>query len=205
MIEGSRNLRAVIVPWTGIPSETRDLLLQFPQIAMHNLHHNAAPVAEMTITLLLAAAKRVIPLDAALRRGDWSPRYEEPEEVPLLNARTVLILGYGEIGRRVARVLHAMDMTVLVVKRQVTATDDAFAAEIHPPTMLPELLPRAQALIVTLPLTLETADLLGEKELALIPPGCVLVNIGRGPVINQEALYRALSSGAIGAAGLDVW
>ena len=66
-LTASPNLRALIIPWSGLPDSTAQLMLDFPQIAVHNLHHNALPVAEHALTLLLAAAKRVVPMDRALR------------------------------------------------------------------------------------------------------------------------------------------
>src|SRR5437868_3317883 len=69
-------LRAVVVPFAGVPPKTRELMVDFPSVAVHNLHHNAPETAEVAIALLLACAKYVVPMDRALRRGDWSPRYD---------------------------------------------------------------------------------------------------------------------------------
>lgn len=205
ILAANENLHTLIVPWTGIPPETRDLLADFPGIALHNLHHNAPPVAEMAVALLLAAAKNIVPADQALRRGDWTIRYERTARSLLLEGKTLLILGYGEIGWRVARICQAMGMNVIAMKRQVTGEDNPFVEALYPPEKLHELLPLAHAVVVTLPLTQETEDLIGERELAILPDNAVLVNIGRGPIINEEALYQALKSGRLGAAGLDVW
>ncbi len=204
-LSASRILQTLIIPWTGLPPETRDLLAEFPHVAVHNLHHNAAPVAEMAVTLLLSAAKYVIPFDRALRQGDWTLRYARPYAVPLLSKKTALILGYGEIGRRVARICRSMDLTVVAIKRKVSCPNDQFAHEIHPLDKLNDLLPRAEVLIIALPLTPSTENLIGKHELAQMPPNSVLVNIGRGPIVNEEALYKALKGGSLGAAGLDVW
>jgi phosphoglycerate dehydrogenase-like enzyme len=77
--------------------------------------------------------------------------------------------------------------------------------EIQPASALDRLLPRTQALIITLPHTPETDDLIGERELKLLPQGAVLVNIGRGPIVDENALFRALRDGHLHSAGLDVW
>jgi phosphoglycerate dehydrogenase-like enzyme len=200
------DLKMLIVPWTGIPPETRDLLADFPRIALHNLHHNATPVAEMAAALLLAAAKNLIPMDQALRKGDWRLRYQKPAPSLTLNNRTALILGYGEIGRRVARICKSMGMNVIATRRSAAPGDsDEIADEIYPPQKLNDLLPRAQTLIVALPLTPETEGLIGDRELALLPPESVLVNIGRARIVDEEALFKALKNRALGAAGLDVW
>lgn len=204
-LTASPNLHTLIVPWVGIPPETRELLSHFPKISVHNIHYNAAPVAEGALALLLAAAKFIIPFDQQLRQNDWTMRYATPGPARLLNGRTALVLGYGAIGRRVARVCAALDMTVLATKRHLNQPADEYASEIHPPENLKNLLPRADVLIITLPLTTETENLIGENEFDLLPEKAILVNVGRGPIVNEAALYNALKNGRLCAAGLDVW
>ncbi|MCI0339550.1 MAG: NAD(P)-binding domain-containing protein [Planctomycetales bacterium] len=203
-LEASPSLEALVIPFAGIPRETRDLVLRdFPRLAVHNLHHNAAPTAEMAMALLLAAAKRVLPGDAALRRGDWSPRYGEHPEL-LLEGRTVLVLGHGAVGSRVARACAGLGMRVLATRRAATAAERVGDAEVHPASALRSLLPRAHAVVVAVPDTPETDGLLGEAELSLLPAGAVLVNVGRGRVVDEGALFQALRAGRL-SAGLDVW
>jgi phosphoglycerate dehydrogenase-like enzyme len=199
------NLHTVIIPWVGISSETRSLLAEFPHLAVHNLHHNAPPTAELTIALLLAASKLIIPYDRDLRRHDWQMRYQRPSPALLLDGKTALILGYGAIGRRVAAACQGLGIKVLAIKRTVQQQADEFAAEIHPPEKLHDLLPRANFLLICLPLTPQTENLIGARELALLPERSVLVNVGRGPVVDQAALYSALRDQQLHSAGLDVW
>ncbi len=197
-------VRAVIVPFAGVPEETLALLAEFPHIALHNLHHNDAATAEMALALLLAVSRRVVPVDRLLRQHDWTPRYEPPPQL-ILAGRTALILGYGAIGRRVARALQALDMRVLATRRHLAAPVDDGIATVFPAAALPDLLPQAHVLVITLPLTAETKGLIGARELALLPRGAVLVNVGRGPIVDEAALYRALVDGHLLGAGLDVW
>ena len=199
----SPNLQALIIPWAGLPQETADLLSDFPHLTVHNIHHNATPVAEMVLALLLAAAKQIIPFDRSMRQGDWTPRYEDHGKTRLLAGKTALVLGYGAIGQRVARLCHALKMEVLATKRTVDQAHDDTAA-IFPADALHDLLPQAHALLICLPLTPATEGLLGAEELELLPDGAVVVNVGRGAIVAQEALYEELKNGRI-AAGLDVW
>lgn len=199
----SSQLSTLVIPWAGLPETTHALLLEFPHIAVHNLHHNAAPVAELALTLLLAAAKSVLPLDRALRAHNWEPRYQSSTTL-LLEGKTALILGYGAIGQRVARMCQGLGMRVLATRRNPRQTECS-GVEIYPPTGLPNLLPRTHALLVCLPLTAATRGLIGAQELSLMPPGGVLVNVGRGPVVDEEALYEALRTQHLRAAGIDVW
>ncbi len=196
------NLCALIIPWAGLPEVTRDLMRDFPHIAVHNLHHNAAPVAEMVVTLMLAAAKLVVPMDRALRAHDWTPRYHRPSPTILLEGKTALILGYGAIGQRVAHLCRALGMKVMAIRRHITAPS---SDEIYPPDAMHSLLPQANVLIICVPQTPETTGLIGERELALLPPVAVLVNVGRGPIVDEAALYHALREGTLHFAGLDVW
>jgi phosphoglycerate dehydrogenase-like enzyme len=198
-------LEAVVIPWAGVPRKTRDVLLAHPRVRVHNLHHNAAATAEMAMALLLAAAKSIVPLDRALRAGDWRPRYQGLHSVEL-RGRTALILGLGAIGERVARACVALEMKVLATRRHAPAAGMAEGdVEQHPASALHALLPRAQVLIVCLPLTPETEGLIGAREMALLPADAILVNIGRGPIVDEEALHDALASRRLRAAGLDVW
>jgi phosphoglycerate dehydrogenase-like enzyme len=203
-LTASPRLRMVVVPWAGVSRETRELLLEFPGIQVHNLHFPAIPVAEGTVGLLLAAAKLILPADRSLRAGDWTRGGSEERSV-LLYGKTVLILGFGAIGKRVARICQAMDMRVLAIRRQLTGVERVGKVEIHPAGALSELLPRANVLIVCLPLTPETRGLIGTPELDRLPPRAILVNIGRGPIVQEEALYTALKNRSLGAAALDVW
>ncbi len=204
LLEKSKSLSAVIVPWSGIPDETRQLIASFSGIMLHNLHHNAAPVAELALTLLLAVAKIVVPLDRSLREHDWTPRYL-PSESLLLEGKTALILGYGAIGRRVAHYCRHLRMDVMAIRRNPESNDDREEVTIHRPEALHTLLPSANALMICLPRTQETIGLIGQKELELLPADAVLVNIGRGVVVDEEALFSALRDGRIHGAGLDVW
>lgn len=202
LLVASPLLRALIVPWAGLPETTRQLLADFPQLTVHNLHHNADSAAEMALALLLAAAKALVPFDRALRANDWRPRYGPNPAVPLVG-RTALILGFGAIGRRVAQFCGGLGMEVLAVRRRLRPEDDP--ARIFTLGALSALLPRADVLIIALPLTPETDGLIGAAELALLPPRAILVNVARGPIVEERALFEALACGRLHAAGLDVW
>ncbi len=201
-LDASPNLTTLIIPWAGLPVCTREYMLKRPHISVHNLHYNASMVAESAATHMLTAAKRYIPADRNLRRGDWTIRYQ-PHRSVLLSGKTALIVGYGAIGRHLARICRGFGMTVLGTRRNPAECDKP-DAEIFYPTWLHRLLPRANVLFVAVPLTPETKDLLGEYELSLLPDHAIVINIARGPIINEHALYNELKSGRI-SAGLDVW
>ncbi len=203
-IDALASLRRVIVPWAGLPVETRELMLRRPGVTVHNLHHNAAATAEMAMALLLAAAKQVIPIDRALRRGDWTPRYA-PSDALGLDGATALVLGYGAIGRRIAAACRGLGMRVIATKTDPSTAPPDCPDEVRAASELHTLLPRANVLLICLPHTPETEGLIGDAELGRLPDGAVLVNVGRAAIVDQRALFIALRDRRLLAAGLDVW
>ena len=211
-LDSSPNLHTLIIPWAGLPETTRELLKEYPALKVHNLHHNALPAAESAIALMLAAARKLIPIDKALRKNDWRPRYDfdhgtieaKKSDGPiLLSGKTALILGYGAIGKQIGRICSAMGLTVYGITR--TGNEKTIeSASISAISHLNQLLPDANILFVSLPMTLETKGLIGKNELSLLPDQAIVVNIARGLIIDEKALYEELASGRL-RAGLDVW
>ena len=204
-LRASPNLKTLIIPWAGLPDGTQQLLADFPHISVHNIHHNAATTAETALALLLSAAKFLVPIDRIFRANDWTPRYQSSPSI-MLSGKTILILGFGRIGSRIGRVCHALDMQVIGIKRQVARqTSLDYPVKIHPLRALHDLLPQAQVLMITLPNTPDTTGLIGSQELSAMPRGGLLVNVGRGPIVDQFALFEVLKNQHLAAAGLDVW
>lgn len=201
-IEASRRLKALVIPWAGLPIKTRELMLGYPDIAVYNIHHNAAPTAESALMLVLAAARDLIVTDRRFRKNDWVLRYESDRPL-LMEDRGALILGYGAVGRRVARGCLGLGMDVHAVRATESGPSDG-RITLHTPDAIPSLLPLAQILFLCLPRTPETDGLIGVKELALLPDDAIVVNVSRAAIIDEEALYEELKSGRI-RAGLDVW
>ena len=204
VVEELTNLKYLIIPFAGLSEELRAYLPDFPTLSVHNLHHNAVPVAENTIALLMAAAKNIIPPHNALMNADWRPRYvSNPSR--LLHGKTILILGYGTIGKHIAKYLKPYDMLIMATRNSIESRYEEDGVTVYPASQTMSLLSEANYLIIALPLTTETENLIGEKEINSLPDGAVLVNIGRGKIVNQKALYEGLSSGKLGAAAIDVW
>lgn len=201
-LQASCCLRAVIVPWVGAPLETIALLRRHPALSLHNLPYNAAPTAETALALLLAAAKRTVLHDRTFRRHIWSAEPAgEPGSV-LLEGGTAVVLGYGRVGRRIAAGCRGLGLRVQPVGRAARACEEG---SVHAAAALPELLPEATALLICVPHTTETEGMIGAAELALLPRHAVLVNVARGPIVDEAALYAALEQRRLFGAGLDVW
>jgi phosphoglycerate dehydrogenase-like enzyme len=199
-----QNLKALVIPWAGIPPQTRELAVQQAELAVHNIHHNASLVAEMAITLMLSAAKLTIRYDRALREHDWRLRYQANPSLSLAG-KTALILGYGEIGKQVAKACESLGLEVVATRRTLSEPKAGSNISLFTHDALDDLLPQATVVIICLPLTDQTKNLLSANRLALMKPGSVLVNIGRAEIVNEAALYNALKSGKLHSAGLDVW
>ncbi|MFJ9823422.1 M20/M25/M40 family metallo-hydrolase [Streptomyces sp. NPDC101160] len=161
---------------------------------------NAVSVAELTVGLAIALARRIPDAAQHVRQGEWDRAAFQGTE---LAGRTAGVLGLGRIGRQVARRLGAFDMTVLAHDPYVS--DDECRSAGAEPVGLSQLLARADLLTVHLPRTPATEGLLGERELALVRPGLHLVNTSRGGILDEDALTRALKDGRVAAAALDVF
>jgi len=205
LIEASPHLKAVIIPFSGLPEVTRKLLQNYPDIAVHNTPYNYIATAETALALVLASAKYITKADAKLRQNDWTLRYSDQPQL-MLHGRTVVLLGYGRIGKHLAPIFKALGMNVIGVKRSLKPEDkqDNYAT-VRQTKDLKEILPKADILLIALPETPETVGLIGKQELAQLPKNAILINVGRGSIVNEDALFQALSNETLAAAGLDVW
>jgi len=161
---------------------------------------NSQAVAEATVLLLLSALRRAAAFHDATRRGDgWRMDPAIFDRIGEVAGRTVGLVGYGEVGRRVGPVLRALGARVLY-----TASGPKPGAEADWRD-LPGLLAESDVISLHLPLTPETANILDAAAFAAMKPGAVLINTARGGLVAPDALYHALTTGRLLAAGLDVF
>lgn len=159
---------------------------------------NAIAVSEHAIALMLAVARKIPAIDREMRGGAW-PR----ETLVQLHGKTLGVFGAGAIGARVARLGHAFGMTVLAWSARGDAA--RLAAIGLTPASKEEILQRADFISLHLRLTPATRGFIGRDEFSAMQPGAILVNTGRGPLVDHEALIEALAAGRIAGAGLDVF
>lgn len=203
-LSSANMLKSVIVPYAGIPQHTLSLMKKYPHITLHNLHHNALPTAEMAFALLLTAAKSITTAHNKLARGDWSPRYQGlPNR--LIAGKNALILGFGAVGGYLADMLKAMQVNVMATRFSCSQSYIENGINIYPAQQLDELLPLADMLLLTLPLTAQTKNIIDHRRINLLPDNALLMNIGRGQLVEEKALYNALLTRKLAAAALDVW
>ena len=159
---------------------------------------NARAVAELTLALMLAVIRRLPRFDAGLRAGVWSDSALQ-DGIGELGGRTIGLVGYGAIPRLLAPVLAALGCRVICTSR--TPVTDAVATWCSLDTLLAE----ADIVSLHLPLTPDTEKLIDAAALTRMKPGVVLINTARGGLVDQAALTRALRSGHLAGAGLDVF
>lgn len=163
---------------------------------------NSPSVAEKAMTLMLSLAKRVGELDRMVSEGRWGNRFNT---VPVdLFEKTVLIVGFGRIGTRLAKRCQAMEMKVLVYDPYVPA-ETIKAAGCEPVSDLDAAVARADFISIHCPKTKETVDMFNAARLARMKPSAFLVCTARGGIINEKALHGALVERKIAGAGLDVF
>jgi len=158
---------------------------------------NAVPIAQTVLLYLLALSRDFARWQDAQKRHAW-----EPHQVVDLQDLTLGVVGLGPIGLEVARLGAALSMRVVAVRRSPRGDEPC---ETWPIARLDALLPRADALVLALPLSDDTRHLLDARRVALLKRGAWLVNVGRGAVVDEAALVAALQSGQLGGAGLDVF
>jgi D-3-phosphoglycerate dehydrogenase len=164
---------------------------------------NSPSVAEQALHFMLALAKRSAALDAMVRERHWSRRLSEALPIDLFG-KTLLVVGFGRIGTRIARTCLALGMTVRVYDPYVPAAAVAGAGCIVE-TDLDAALPLADFVTIHCPKTPETLGMFGAERLARMKPSAYLVNTARGGIIDEAALHVALTTGVIRGAGLDVF
>jgi phosphoglycerate dehydrogenase-like enzyme len=162
----------------------------------------SASLGEFALGAILYFAKDFRRMIRNQMAGVW-----EAFDVMPVAGQTVGIIGYGDIGRAIAARVRPLGMTVLAVKRHASsrAGADPLVEQTYGPERRIEMVSRCDYVVVAAPLTSETRGMIGEPEFAAMKPTAVVINIGRGPVINEAALVSALSSGRIAGAALDVF
>jgi phosphoglycerate dehydrogenase-like enzyme len=177
--------------------------------ALANVYGHETGIAEYAIGAMLALTREFTRLDAALQQGNWLSQWAVGEALPAvwpeLAGKTLGLLGYGRIGRNIARRALAFDMTVCAVRRHAAEPADQSVALLGGPEMMDAVLRRSDYVVIAMPATAETKGAIGQRELALMKPTAFLINVARAEIIDEASLFDALAQRAIAGAALDVW
>ncbi len=207
MAKAAPRLRLVQVPGAGLDRIDRGALR--PRTWLANAYGHAARIAEYIIGAMIALTRSFGRLDARLRLGQWESQWAvgvaAPPLWPELAGKTLGILGFGHIGQALARRAAAFDMQVCAVRRRAQTDMPRGVTFVGGPERLDEVLRQADYLAITLSLSPVTRNLIDDRRLDLMKPTAFLINVARAEICDEVALYRALASGRIAGAALDVW
>lgn len=166
----------------------------------------AIPIAEHAMAVVLALAKQLPLVLDRQRTAQWAQdEFMGPRLPWLLSGRTLGLIGLGTIGAEIASRARAFGMRVVAMRRRAGHPGVAAVDQVFGPEQLDELLRQTDVLVIAAPLTPHTLGLIGEAQLARLPKGAVVVNVGRANIIDTGALIAALHSGHLGGASLDVY
>lgn len=200
--EIAKNLKLLIIPFTGTAHLDLDFFRK-RRILVANSPGNGPIVAERALALAMAACGRVVEFHTDMGAGNWHRTGKPLKPFDYwfsMQGKRVSILGTGDIGQGIAKLLSGFDCKIKGYRRKADIPQyfDSVTASID------EALEFAEILFIALPINPETDNLINQSNIDKLT-GSFLINVGRGKIVNEEALYDALSSGKIAGAGLDVW
>ncbi|MFT6305071.1 MAG: phosphoglycerate dehydrogenase-like enzyme [Halioglobus sp.] len=210
VLSAGSHLKLIQIPWNGVDSLDFELLSRFT-VPICNSHSNSSVVAEHAAGMLMALAKKLPYHDSQLRQKKWNRVSANGNKVSpfskKLKGARILYVGYGAIASECARMLSGFNMEVSIVNTSGTlpGTSDVPLKAIFAVEDLKEAVKDQDFIVVALPLTPGSKGLISTAEFDAMDSGTVLVNISRGTIIDEDALYEALSAGRLGGAAIDTW
>jgi D-3-phosphoglycerate dehydrogenase len=200
VLAAGKRLKLVARAGVGIDSVDVGYASEKGIIVLNAPFGNTNSVAEHTMALLLALCRNIPKADASLKRGEWKRSALIGSE---LKGKIAGVIGLSKVGGRVATRLQAFECEVIGCDPYISEKRaQALGVKL---VSLEELFRTADIITLHIPLTDETRNLIGDKELAAMKDGVLIINTARGGVINEEALFKALEGGKVGGAAIDVW
>ncbi len=214
LLSAATRLKLFINPGAGIKHliEMFTELSQDRQVTLVNGHGNSYFTAQHTVALLLALVNKVVPHHNWMVDGEWRKGDADGASIPLRN-RTIGLLGYGHVNRKVHKFLSGFDVEFAVCRNSWDEGEDGEGllrcarndVGRYTPESLDAFLTEIDTLIIAVPQTPETDDMIAMDQLKLLGENGLIVNVARGSVIDEESLYTALRDGVVAGAALDVW
>lgn len=209
LIEAAPELKFIQVPWTGVDG------LNFKEIeelgvTVCNSHSNAYAVAEQAVALMFAVAKKIAYHDSELRKGNWNrPKPDHsniisPFSKRISNAK-VGIVGFGHIGKTIQKYLSGFGCQFCIVDANVYNQDAEGNCLFFAPEQMGKMLPLVGIVFICVPLTEQTTGMVNSFFISQLNHSAILINVSRGEVIDEDALYHALENSGLEGAGIDTW
>ncbi len=204
MARAARNLKLLQAPNAGVDAYSTELLS--PRTTVANAYFHGPAVAEYVVMMVLALSRDLLNLDAQFRKGIWGGSWTQGE-VPGAEVlgKSLGLIGYGTIGREVASRAQALGLSVKVISAHPPKRKPAGLDFWKGPAALHQLLKESDYVVLACPLNKDTRGLIGSRELGRMKRSAFLINVARGAVVQEEALYRALKERRIAGAAIDVW
>ncbi|MCG2762195.1 MAG: reverse transcriptase-like protein [Candidatus Atribacteria bacterium] len=205
-LEQAKKLKLIQIPFAGVDKLDFNLYKNYPDIFICNIHANKFAVAEHAFALILALTKNIVTNDRDLRLGKWHG-FSTKEPTVQLQGKSIGIVGLGSIGWEIAKIGHTLGMKVFALKRKIEEKDlkkKNILEFLGEKKDLEKVIKESNFIVVAVPLTKETKGLIRKKELKLMK-GKYLINISRGVVIDEEALFKSLKEGNLTGAAIDTW
>ena len=201
VVKSAKSLKWYCTCWAGVDHFCDESIYQNPDCRLTNSSGAyGTTISEHLIMVCLMLLRRQMEYTEVIRNGGWETL---PGGIRSLHGARITVLGTGDIGTEFARRVRAFHPASLTgVSRSGRANADFDA--VHPVTELDQLLPETDLLFMSLPSVSDTVNILNAERMALLPKGAYVVNVGRGTAINQDALIKALDSGHLAGAALDV-
>lgn len=203
----AENLKLFQIPFAGVDKQNLEAFKKFPHIAVCNTHGNSHAVSEHALCLLLALAKNLIHNDKDLRKGKWHG-FVTGEPTIQLHGRNLGIIGLGSIGLEIAQKAISFGMNVYAIKRSLSNKEQWIKKYgltfLGNPEQLEYVIKNSEFIMVAVPLTNKTENMIDERILKMMK-GKYLINIGRGKIVNEEALFHHLENGHLAGAAIDTW
>jgi len=204
-IRAADSLKMIQAIGAGIDKIDRKAVLERDDLIVCNNHVNAAEVAEYAVMLLLAAAKNLILSDRELRKGAWTYGWGGLNPNLELRNKTCMLLGLGNVGSEIALRLKGFGIRICAVTRTGKSPQSNLVDEVIGLEQVKSYLQDADFVILSLPLTSLSIGMVDADFLSKMKPSSILVNISRGEIVDEVALYNTLNKKRIRGAALDVW
>ncbi|MBA7680601.1 Formate dehydrogenase [subsurface metagenome] len=208
ILNHATNIKVFINPGAGV-NHLLDLFIglnKTRKISLINGHGNSYLVAQHAVALLLTLMNKTVPHHNWMKKGRWRTGDDDASSIPL-RFREVGLLGYGAINQKVHRFLSGFDVKFHILRNNWNKQKDDLPtlAKRYKNNQLYEFLKEIDILIIAVPVTSLTSGLIKAKEISLLGPNGLIVNVARGDIINQKDLYNALKNRIISGAAIDVW